>query len=433
LNAPIPNVLASDTREIALRAKDASRGLKIASAETKNDALDRIASSVEGGFDEILNANAKDLQSAEHHLERGEISAAALSRLSLDETKLRQMIASILAVVGLEDPVGLIIERTYPGRGLELQKVRVPLGVILAIFEARPDAVTQIVSLALKSGNAVLLKAGHESTFTTRAIVSRIHDALAKTKAIPVSAVLAIEGREAVDELLSLERLIDLIVPRGSAEMVRSVQERTKIPVLGHAEGLCHVYLDRDAEPNMAVEIVVNSKAQYPAACNAAETLLVHNAIAPAVLGKLLDRLEAERVEVRGCSETHALARQLGLEGRLALATDADFCVEYGQLVIACKLVHGVNRAVEHINLYGSGHTDSIVTEDPSAAAYFLANVDSACVFHNVSTRFSDGYRLGFGAEVGISTGKLHARGPVGLLGLTTYKYLLRGTGQIVG
>jgi glutamate-5-semialdehyde dehydrogenase len=244
--------------------------------------------------------------------------------------------------------------------------------------------------------------------------------------------VLAKEGRAAVDELLSLDRLIDLVVPRGTSELVRSVKARTRIPVLGHAEGVCHVFIDRDAEPNMAANIAVNSKTQYAAACNSAETLLLHVVIAPAVLATLLHRLITYGVEVRGCPETLVLAHQLGLSEQMRLATDFDWGIEYGGLVMACKLVNSVEDAVEHINRYGSGHTDSIVTEDPDAAAYFLAHVDSACVFHNVSTRFSDGYRFGFGAEVGISTGKLHARGPVGLQGLTTYKYLLQGTGQTV-
>jgi glutamate-5-semialdehyde dehydrogenase len=420
-------------REIAQRAKQASQILAGASTSAKNDALERIANYLERGVDQILEANVRDVRQANERVDQGEMTVSSLTRLSLDESKIRSMVTSVLAVAALKDPIGQVTEETHLVEGLRLEKISVPLGVALAIFEARPDAVTQIASLALKSGNAVLLKGGVESKLTTRAIVATIRESLEETTAIPANAVCAVESRASVDTLLSMDDLIDIVIPRGSSQLVRSVQERTRIPVLGHAEGVCHVYVDQTANVRMAVDVVANSKAQYPAACNSAETLLLHAAMAPTAVDSILNQLASEGIKIRGCGRTRALALQFPTQHEIELATEEDWSTEYSSLVIACKVVDSVEEAVGHVNRYGSHHTDAIVTEDSAAASYFLANVDSACVFHNASTRFSDGYRFGLGAEVGISTGKLHARGPVGLSGLTTYKFLLHGSGQTVG
>ncbi|HXC26059.1 MAG TPA: glutamate-5-semialdehyde dehydrogenase [Gemmatimonadaceae bacterium] len=430
-----PEIVAdveTTVREVAQRAKEASARLATLSAEARNTALERMAVALERDEQAILTANATDVAIAQAALARGEFSQSLLDRLILDPVKLRSMAAGIRAVAALDDPIGAITTKTRLDQGLELHRVTVPLGVIAAIFEARPDAVTQIAALALKSGNAVLLKGGSEALYTTRALVTCLRGALVESNTIPPDAICAVEQRASVDALLALDTLIDLVVPRGSNALVRMVQSRTRIPVLGHAEGVCHVYVDRDADPQMAVEIVVDSKVQYPAACNAAETVLLDTTTAPTILPALLSTLTHHNVEVRGCPRTLALVTQLAPALPIVPATDADWGREYGERILACKLVDTIDMAITHINQHGSGHTDAIVTANPVAAAYFLTHVDSASVFHNASTRFADGYRFGFGAEVGISTGKLHARGPVGLSGLTTYKYLLHGHGHLV-
>ena len=428
----VGTTITDTVREVARRAKATTYQLAALSPETRGAALEKIAIVLGRESERILAANTIDVDQARTALARGEFSQALLDRLVLDPGKLQTMIDSVRAVAALDDPVGRIVERTRLDDGLELHRVTVPLGVIAAIFEARPDAVTQIAALALKSGNAVLLKSGSEALHTTRVIVDCIRQALTEHGVIPADAVCAVEQRSSVDALLELDTLIDLVVPRGSNALVRMVQSRTRIPVLGHADGVCHVYIAQGAEPKMAVDIVVDSKVQYPAACNAAETVLVDAAVATTILPELFARLRAYNVEIRGCPKTLTLAAAVLPAMAITPATEADWGTEYGDLTIACKIVDGVQMAVEHINQYGSGHTDAIVTNDPTTAAYFLSYVDSANVFHNASTRFADGYRFGLGAEVGISTGKIHARGPVGLNGLTTYKYLLHGHGHLV-
>ncbi|MBX6333307.1 MAG: glutamate-5-semialdehyde dehydrogenase [Gemmatimonadaceae bacterium] len=413
---------------IAARAKGASRTLAVAPAAERDGALLAIAAALDAHAAAILAANAEDVAAAEGDVAGGRMTRALLDRLRLDAAKLAGMAHQVRAVAALPDPIGRVLARTRLDEGLELHKVACPLGLLAAFLEARPDAVTQIAALALKSGNAVVLKPGHEAERTTRALLAAIHSALRGRATTPADAVAMVEGRAAVDTLLGLEGTVDLVIPRGSNALVRAVQARTRIPVLGHADGICHVYIDAAADARMAVDIVVDAKVQYPAACNAVETVLLHTDAAPRILAPLLDRLAGHGVEVRACERTRALAR-----GRsLTPASDDDWSTEYGALIVALKLVGCLEDAVEHINRYGSHHTDTIVTGDPRAAAYFLGRVDSAGVFHNASTRFSDGYRYGLGAEVGISTGKLHARGPVGLVGLTTYKYLLHGSGQTV-
>ena len=337
------------------------------------------------------------------------------------------MIAGVRAVAALGDPVGRVLRHTLLDDGLELQQVASPIGVVAAIFEARPDAMTQIAALALRSGNAAILKAGSEATNTARALASAIHGALDGDVHVPSDAIALVEGREAVDVLLGLPEYIDLVVPRGSKALVRSIQARTRIPVLGHAEGVCHVYIDAAADATMAIDIVVDAKVQYPAACNAVEVVLVHRDAA-AVVPPLVDRLLAHGVTIAACARCRSLA-----PGRpLDLATESDWRTEFGELRLALCLVDDLTEAVAQVNEHGSHHTDAIVTADPAAAAYFLAHVDSASVMHNASTRFADGFRYGLGAEVGVSTGKLHARGPVGLDGLMSARWLLRGSGQVV-
>lgn len=408
-------------RERATAARRASRVLAAAPAVVRNAALETLAKTLEQHASEVLAANHADVEAA-----AGVLPGATLQRLRLDAKKFAEMVAGVRAVAALPDPLGQVRLRRRLAEGLELTQLTCPLGVLAVIFEARPDAATQIGSLALKSGNAVLLKGGKEALHTNRALATVIREALADTAGVPAAAVQFLEGREEVDELLALDGLVDLVIPRGSSELVRSIQARTKIPVLGHAEGICHVFVDASAEQAMAIGIVLDAKTQYPAACNAAETLLLHREAAPRLLRPLADALASAGVALKGCARCRA---QLpGLEA----AVETDWDTEYGDLVLAVKMVDSIDEAIAHIHAHGSGHTECIVSEDPAQAERFLLEVDAAGVYHNASTRFADGYRYGFGAEVGISTGRIHARGPVGLDGLLTTKYLLRGHGDRV-
>jgi len=421
---------------IARRARAASAHLATTSSAVRTDAIERIATALRHDAPRILAANAEDVADARDAVARGDMTEALLHRLVLDPKKLDHMVMSVRAVAALDDPIGRTLACTRLDHGLELAKVAVPLGVMVAIFEARPDAVTQIAALALKSGNAVILKGGREATRSTHALVQCMRAALATTD-IPVDVIASVDGRDAIDVLLNMDGDIDLIVPRGSNALVRSIQSRTRIPVLGHADGICHVYVDASADRDMAVRITVDSKVQYPAACNAAETLLIDASAVTTHLPAIAAALADEDVEVRVCPRSRAaldalIASNPTVASHVVDATDADWRTEYGARIIACKMVDGVRDAVDHIATYGSHHTDAIVAADRGAADYFLSHVDSAGVYHNASTRFADGFRYGFGAEVGVSTSKLHARGPVGVDGLTTYKYQLRGEGQIV-
>jgi glutamate-5-semialdehyde dehydrogenase len=413
---------------IARRARLAARKLAVVPAKTKEDFLRKVADGLERDRDAILNANAADLDAARTTFEEISLSGSLLDRLVLDDVKIRSMADGVRAVAELPDPSGRVLARTLLDDGLVLEKVTCPLGVLLVIFESRPDAVAQIGSLALKSGNAAILKGGRESARSTAALLDVFAKAFASFPDIPDGALSSVAGRAEVDALLALDEHIDLVIPRGGYDLVRHVQAATRIPVLGHAEGVCHVYVDRAADEAMATAIVLDSKLQYPAACNAAETLLVHRDAAVRFLVPLLGRFLQAGVEIRACEKTRALAPSLDL----ALAAEDDWRTEYGGPILSVKLVESLDEAVEHVNRYGSHHTEAIVTEDKAAAEAFLSRVDAAGVFHNASTRFADGYRYGFGAEVGISTSRIHARGPVGLDGLVTYKYLLRGSGQVV-
>lgn len=413
-------------RAIAEGAKVAARRLATLKSAAKDAALEDVARRLEADAAAILEANAEDVAEAEALVARGELAESLLARLRLDARKLATMIHGVREVAALEDPAGKVLSRTLLDEGLVLEKVSCPLGVLAVVFESRPDAVTQISALAVKSGNAVILKGGRESARSTAALVASIRAGLEEA-GLPEDAVQSVADRASVDALLALDDLVDLVVPRGSNALVRSIQERTRIPVLGHAEGVCHVYVDGAADPAMAVSIVLDAKLTYPAACNAVETVLVHEAAVPEVMLPLLGSLVGRGVEVRGCEETRAAAHGLPV----AAATEEDWRTEYGAPVVSVKVVGSLDEAIAWVNRYGSGHTEAIVTDDRVAAERFLAEVDAAGVYHNASTRFADGYRYGLGAEVGIATGKLHARGPVGLEGLVTYRWLLRGHGQV--
>jgi len=404
---------------IAQQTRQAARQLAVLSTVAKNQAIEAIAQALELATPEILAANAADCQAAA----TAGIPKPLYNRLKLDEAKLKAAIAGVRDVGKLSDPVGAMQIHRQLDEGLVLKRITCPLGVLGVIFEARPDAAIQISALAIKSGNGVILKGGQEAVRSCEASVRAIQQGLAKT-AVDPSVVKLLTTREETLALLQLDQYVDLIIPRGSNSFVRFVQDNTRIPVLGHAEGICHLYVDKAADLAKAVEIAVDAKTQYPAACNAIETLLVHQSIAPAFLPLVARAMQARNVELRGDEQTRAILD-------IAAATETDWATEYSDLILSIKIVDSLAEAIAHINSYGSGHTDAIATEDPDAAAIFLAQVDAAGVYHNCSTRFADGFRYGFGAEVGISTQKMPPRGPVGLEGLVTYKYQITGNGHI--
>ena len=409
---------------VARRARAAALQLAALSAEPKNAALEAVGRKLQERREAILEANRADKADCEAELESGSLSPALFKRLDLEGSKYEAMLAGVGDVARLPDPVGKVTLATRLDDGLELYRVSCPLGVIGVIFEARPEAAVQIASLALKSSNAVILKGGREASRTNEALVEAIREALGEVDGVSPDAVQLVSTREEVREMLDLDRWIDLIIPRGSNELVQSIQEATRIPVLGHADGICSVYLDRDADIEKAVAVSVDAKTHYPAACNACETLLVHRDRLDDLLPAVGAALVEAGVELRADEEASAR-----LEASAAAAEDYD--TEFLDKVLAVKTVSSLQEALEHINLHGSHHTDAIVTEDAGAAEYFLSRVDSAGVFHNASTRFADGFRFGLGAEVGISTNKTHARGPVGLEGLVIYKYRLYGAGHV--
>ena len=405
---------------MAQAARNASRSLATTSSALRSAALLRLAELLERQTATLLAANAEDVRAAGDTL-----PPAILQRLHLDASKLAAMAQSVRAVAALPDPLHRVQLRRLLDDGLVLTRVTCPLGVLCVVFEARPDALIQISALALKSGNAVLLKGGSEARHSNAALLAVVRQALAE-EGLPEAAVQGLPDRAAVATLLQRPDLVDLVIPRGSRELVLSLQAATRIPVLGHADGICHMYLDEAADTAMAVALVRDAKLQYPAACNAVETVLLHRRAAARLLPALVADLVPRGVELRGCPACLALVPTLGQ------ATEADWDAEYGAPILALKVVADLDEALAHIRAHGSGHTEAIVTEDPAAAARFLAEVDAAGVFHNASTRFADGYRYGFGAEVGISTGRIHARGPVGLEGLLSYRYLLLGHGHRV-
>ena len=410
----------------AQNAKLASYKLASLSENIKNKALLKIAEHIKKSVDLILQENKKDLYEAEKLFQEGSLTKALYDRLKLDEEKINVIIKGIEDVVKLEDPVNKILEGMELDKDLELYRVSCPIGVIGVIFESRPDVVPQIASLAIKSANSVILKGGIEALNSNEIFVKLINDALKTIPEFPEKAISIIKTREDVKELLKMDKYIDLLIPRGSNNLVKYIQENTKIPVLGHTEGICHIYIDSYADLDKAVKVSIDSKIQYPAACNAVETILVHKDIAKKLLPDLISELKKEDVLIKGDEITKTLV------SNIELATEEDWKTEYGDKIISIKVVDNINDAINHINLYGSGHTDCIITENTENRDLFLNLVDSAGVYWNTSTRFADGFRYGFGAEVGISTNKTHARGPVGLTGLTIYKYKLYGNGQIV-
>jgi len=418
----------SDVQRTVRRSRRAAHILAALSSSKRNEALHAAATAIEARAEEILAANEKDCVAAQRAVESGEMSRALFGRLRTTERGIAEMALRVREVAQLPDPLHRRLSAMELDDHLVLYKESCPLGVVGVVFESRPDVVPQISSLTLKSGNAVCLKGGAEAIETNSALVAIWRDALSAFPDIPEDSVVLFHTREDVAQILTLHDEIDLIVPRGSNEFVRYVTEHSRIPVLGHGEGICHVYVHNDADLKKAFDVALDSKVQYPAACNALETLLVHRDIAAAFLPQMIDQYRAEGVEVRGCSRTLAFAG----EHTVLPATEEDWKKEYSDMIVSIKVVDGVNEAIEHINRYGSRHTESIVTESHDVAARFMEFVDAAGVFQNASTRFSDGFRYGLGAEVGISTGKLHARGPVGLEGLTTYKYKLFGDGQTV-
>jgi glutamate-5-semialdehyde dehydrogenase len=404
----------------AKAAQQAAIPLAAVSPECKNRALRAIAEGLTARTEQIVRANQADLARAE----QDRLAAPLLKRLKFDEAKTREVCLGIESLIGLDDPTGKTVSATALDQGLELYRVTCPIGVIGIIFESRPDALVQISTLCLKSGNAVLLKGGSEAAQTNRILVDIIASATEQA-GIPAGWIQLLETRAQVAAMLELDDVIDLIIPRGSNEFVRYIMENTNIPVLGHADGICHVYVEAEADLEMAVKVAVDAKTQYVAVCNATETLLVDEGIADAFLPLLQRAMAEKQVELRGCTRTRAIIPA-------GSAEDADWSTEYLDLILSVKVVSDMDEAMAHINQYGSGHTDAIITRSAEKAARFLNLVDSGNVFWNCSTRFSDGFRYGLGAEVGVSTNKIHARGPVGLDGLVIYKWKLIGHGQTV-
>ncbi len=399
-----------DFENIAKTAKAAALEIADISTDLKNKALLKIADNLEKNKTEIFEANKKDLTDAESLVTSGEISKSTFNRLKLDENKMRDMIQGIRDVAKLEDPVNKKLFVRELDEGLTLYKVSCPIGVLGIIFEARPDVIAQISSLAIKSANAVILKGGKESINTNKTVLGIINKTLDEINGFPKNVLQQVFTRDDVAQMLKCNKYINLIIPRGGNKLVKFIKENTKIPVLGHADGICHIFVDETADLDMAIKVIVDAKTQYPSACNSVETLLIHEEFPDTE--KLLASLQLAEIKLVDNPDTWAF--------------------EHGDTTLAFKKVKNLDEAIEHINTYGSGHTDSIITKNNENAEKFMNKVDSAGVYFNASTRFADGFRYGFGAEVGISTNKTHARGPVGLEGLTIYKYKLIGKGHIV-
>lgn len=413
-------IAADSLTALAQKTRNAARQLAATPTDVRNQAIAAIADALEANSAEILAANAADCEAAKA---KG-IGTALYARLKLDAAKLQGAIQGVRDVGKLADPIGTVQIHRELDTGLELKRITCPLGVLGVIFEARPDAVMQISSLAIKSGNGVILKGGQEAVRSCEALVKAIRAGLAQTEIDP-AVVQLLTTREETIALLKLDQYVDLIIPRGSNSFVQFVQENTRIPVLGHADGICHLYVDAEVDVDQAVTIALDSKTQYPAACNAIETLLVHQDIAATFLPKVATALREKSVELRGDAKASAILPNI------TRASTDDWTAEYSDLILAIKVVDRLEGAIDHINTYGSRHTEAIATTNPATAQIFMSQVDAAGVYHNCSTRFADGFRYGFGAEVGISTQKMPPRGPVGLEGLVTYKYELVGDGHI--
>ena len=411
---------SNDLLEKAHRIRLASKIISQAENQMRIKALNLMADYLEKNSKEILEANHEDYLRAE----RKNISKALISRLKLSKEKLQAAIEGVRKVGELSDPVNQIQIKKELSNGLILERKTVPIGVLGVIFESRPDAVMQISSLAIRSGNGVMLKGGSEASFTNTALVLALQEGLQKS-GLDENVICLLTSRKDSMAMLNLEEYLNLIIPRGSNELVQFIQENTKIPVLGHADGICHLFIDNDANIDMALSVALDSKIQYPAACNAIETLLIHKDIAPSFLKRAIPLFNSNDVKLIGDKKSV----ELGVEFE---ASFEDWQTEYLDLVLSIKIVEDLDEAIAHIQKFSSKHTDGIITENISNANRFMNEVDSAGVFHNCSTRFADGFRYGFGAEVGISTQMLPPRGPVGLEGLVTYKYFLKGQGNIV-
>ena len=415
-------------RQLAEQARIASRQLANLSTERKNEVLLAFAKKIRENTEPILSANKKDLESADRLRSQGELSDSSIQRLKLNAGKIEQMAKNFESVAALPDPVGQVQLATRLDEGLDLHQVSCPIGVLLVIFESRPEVVVQISALTLKSGNAVILKGGKEASESNACLFRILDQVLGEFTDLPAGTVNLLQSREAVSEIVQLNDCLDLIIPRGSNALVQHIQQHSRVPVLAHADGICHVYWDRSATLSKAMEIIIDAKTEYPAVCNAMETLLIHEQIPESEISQVFSSLLEAGVELRVCS---AIMKKFSSNSdRLVDASEQDWAKEYTDLILSVRLVSSIDEAIGHINQYGSGHTDTIIAEDRSIAEKFMDQVDAANVFWNASTRFADGFRYGFGAEVGVSTCKTHARGPVGLDGLVIYKYKLYGNGQ---
>ncbi len=412
--------LRETIHQMGKQARKAAYQLAQLSSEEKNTILRAMASAIHEATPDILTANAKDLAAGK---EKG-LAAAMLDRLMLDEKRIEAMAAGIDQVATLPDPVGQILEKWTRPNGIEIEQIRVPIGTIGIIYESRPNVTADAAVLCFKTGNATILRGGSEAIHSNLAISAALAKAGAPEHSIQL---IPFTDRESVATLADMDQWLDLIIPRGGKGLIETVVSLARMPVIKHYDGICHLYADQSADLEMAVSLTVNAKTQKCGVCNALETLLVHREIARTFLPKLASALRAKNVELRGCAETLAILADI------TPATEEDWSTEYLDLILSIKIVSSLEEAVSHINQYGSHHTDTIVTEDPTTAEAFLRSVDSACVFHNVSNRFADGGEIGFGAELGISTDKLHARGPMGLRELTSYQYRVRGNGQVRG
>jgi glutamate-5-semialdehyde dehydrogenase len=413
-------------------AKSASIPFASVHCNVKNEALEAMASALSSNRVEIISENKKDIVAAEKLVKEGRLPKALVKRLKVDDIKIDEMIAGIRDVIRFDDPVGKTLSALELDRGLELYQVSCPIGLIGVIFESRPDVIPQIMALCLKSGNATIFKGGSEAAQSNRTIFEVLLNAIESTEGMPAGAFALMETRDEVNEMLELDEYINLLIPRGSNQFVKYIQDNTRIPVLGHSAGICHVYVDSEADLNKAIDICYDAKVQYPAVCNAMETLLVHRDIAQVFLPEMGRKYNEAGVELRCDGRSFDMLANMGFLKAVLHALEEDWRTEYNDLILSIKIVDSLEEGIDHINRYGSHHTDAIVTEDKRNASKFIDLVDSSSVMWNASTRFSDGFRYGKGAELGISTNKIHARGPVGMEGLLIYKYALLGNGHKV-
>lgn len=418
------NTLHELSLQLASTARESSKALATASSGQKNAVLATLAKKLRSNSASIIKANKKDLEAGK----KAKLSNAMLDRLRIDNKRLESMIHGVEQVAMLEDPVGEVIDGSVRPNGLRLSRIRVPLGVTLIIFESRPNVTIDAAILCIKSGNASILRGGKEAINTNLALGKCINAAL-KKEGLPSEAVQVIKStdRDLVPELLKMDKFIDVVIPRGGKGLVKAVTEHSKIPIIKHLDGICHIYVDSDADMEMAKNIVINAKTQRPGVCNAAETLLIHKDIAERFLPIVTKALQSKGVEIRGDETTRSIVKRPAIKQ----ANAEDWQTEYLDLIISVAIVNDISKAIYHINNFGSHHSDAIITQNIDAARQFKLEVNSSSVFVNASTRFADGYEYGLGAEIGISTDKIHARGPVGLVGLTTYKWIVEGDGQI--